>query len=219
MLVVLIATEHTLVQYNLIKTRLGTNFSELAAQLRLHGAASLSLLPSHQRLALLKEAKEHTFCKGRSSIGSGDKIVCQGLSYCDNLLKSGSLRRLVREVQSYLEQEFRATISYPFQTPLRLHEPMLQFYSSGSIGITPHLDQASYINLVVIIVLGGGGQFYTCADRKGKNIRNIPAGPGDMILLRCPGFKGAQQRVFHGVSDITEARYSLGIRQNSSLYP
>ena len=96
---------------------------------------------------------------------------------------------------------------------------MLQFSSSGSIGITPHLDQASYINLVAIIILGGGGRFYTCADRTGQNIRNIPAGPGDMILLRCPGFIGTQQRVFHGVSDISEARYSLGIRQNSSLYP
>ena len=206
-------------QNDFIETRLGTNFSDLAAQLRVHGATSISLLTSHQRLALLKEAKEHTFCKGRSSIGSGDKIVRQGLSYCDNLLKRGSLKRLVREVQSYLEQGFRATTSYPFQTPLRLHEPMLQFYSSGSIGITPHLDQASYINLVAIIILGGGGRFYTCADRTGQNIRNIPAGPGDMILLRCPGFIGTQQRVFHGVSDISEARYSLGIRQNSSLYP
>ena len=195
------------------------DFGALAAGLRSNGAVAAPLLARGHRHELLDDARQHTYRRGRAEVGAGERLVRQGLDYCDSLWPDGRLSRLVGAVQAHLEQGFRRLPDYPFATPLRLHEPMLQHYAAGSIGITPHLDQAPYINLVVVIVLGGGGTFFVCADRRGRDLREIPAPPGDMILLRCPGLAGARQRVFHGVRDIDADRYSLGLRQDRRVHP
>ena len=194
------------------------DFGALVANLRSIGAVAAPLLAPEHRLALLDEARQHPFRCGREEVGAGDRLVRQGLDYCDSLRPGGLLSRLVGAVQAHLEQGFRRLPDYPFATPLRLHEPMLQHYAAGSIGITPHLDQAPYINLVVVIVLGGAGAFFVCADRQGRGLREVPADPGDMVLLRCPGFGDARERVFHGVRDIAAARYSLGLRQDRRVH-
>ena len=195
------------------------DFAEIVARLRADGAVAVPVLRPAYRTELLAEAARHPYRRGREEIGSGDRLVRQGLDYCDELDAHGRLSALVGRVQAFLEVGFRRLPVYPFATPLQLHEPMLQHYRPGSIGITPHRDQANYINLVAVIVLGGGGQFFVCTDRQGTGLREIAAAPGDMVLLRCPGFTGAEQRVFHGVRDIAEARYSLGLRQDHHLHP
>jgi hypothetical protein len=89
----------------------------------------------------------------------------------------------------------------------------LQKYDQGSLGITPHRDRVIYVNLILIIVLGGRGRFCVCADRSGRESREINARPGNAVFLRAPGFTAAPERPFHYVTDIEETRYVLGLRQ------
>jgi hypothetical protein len=101
----------------------------------------------------------------------------------------------------------------PFTTPLRLDRTVLQRYPKGSLGITPHRDNLRYINLICVIVIGGRGRFFVCADRSGRDSVEIPADPGRMILMRAPGFQGSSRRPFHYVTDVTEERFTFGLRQ------
>jgi len=91
---------------------------------------------------------------------------------------------------------------------------VLQRYEEESIGITPHKDGLSYISLVCVFVIGGQGNFYVCSDRSGNNPIEIDASPGNVILMRAPGFLGSEDgRPFHYVTNIREPRYTFGLRQ------
>jgi hypothetical protein len=42
---------------------------------------------------------------------------------------------------------------------------------------------------------------------------DLPNAPGDLILLRAPGFMGSDVRPFHGVAEIAEQRTTFALRQ------
>lgn len=65
-------------------------------------------------------------------------------------------------------------------------------------------------------MLGGAGRFLICGDRSGSGAREIPFAPGDLLLMRAPGFQGRGDRPFHAVRDITAGRYILGLRHDAS---
>ena len=102
---------------------------------------------------------------------------------------------------------------YPFATRLNFNALVLQKYDQGSLGITPHRDQLSYINLVCVFMIAGQGRFCICADRSGNNAQAIDATPGRVILMRALGLLGATTRPFHYVTDIQAPRYTFGLRQ------
>jgi hypothetical protein len=102
---------------------------------------------------------------------------------------------------------------YLFPSPLHFNSLSLQKYAQGSIGITPHRDGLRYINLICIFVIAGQGRFFVCADRSGQEAVEIEATPGNVILMRAPGFLGEDLRPFHFVSEISATRYSFGLRQ------
>ncbi len=104
-----------------------------------------------------------------------------------------------------------------FETPLSFNSMVLQRYEKGSLGITPHKDGLSYINLISIFVIGGRGRFYLCSDRSGAGAIEIDASPGNVILMRAPGLMGtgSKERPFHYVTDIEETRYTFGLRQKA----
>ena len=89
---------------------------------------------------------------------------------------------------------------------------MLQRYSVGEVGITPHVDRTAYRNVVCLFVLEGQGRFYICDDRAGNGAREIPHTAGDVLLMRAPGFRGSDERPFHFVRDIQSPRYVFGLR-------
>jgi hypothetical protein len=104
--------------------------------------------------------------------------------------------------------------TYPFETALNFNSMVLQRYEEGSLGITPHKDGLSYINLVCVFVIGGRGRFYVCSDRSGRDAKEVAASPGNVILMRAPGLFGAEDnRPFHYVTEIEETRYTFGLRQ------
>jgi hypothetical protein len=104
--------------------------------------------------------------------------------------------------------------AYPLETSLSFNSMVLQRYEEGSLGITPHRDGLSYVNLVCVFIIGGRGRFYVCSDRSGRDAKEIDASPGNVIFMRAPGlFEAEDNRPFHYVSQIEEPRYTFGLRQ------
>ncbi|MFQ6021931.1 MAG: hypothetical protein ACE5NW_04360 [Acidiferrobacterales bacterium] len=184
--------------------------TELAAV----GATSVRIFPEDFRLTLLKEAESYRYRPGRENVGSGDRIVRQQLSVFDAFADTSMYRSLKEAFQELVDQSLANLRRYPFATPLHFNSMTLQRYDSGSLGITPHRDNLSYINLVCIFVVAGNGSFHICADRSGTGTREIPAPPGHVILMKAPGFLGTKDRPFHYVTGIQQPRYTFGLRQD-----
>jgi hypothetical protein len=177
------------------------------------GAASLPILDETFRLALAAEAEGYPYHPEDELVGSGEKQVRQQMGSCE-LFPPGSLFHLLAaSFQAWLDSRLDVLPEYPFSSCLRFDSLSLQRYPAGSIGITPHRDGWRFVNLICIFAIGGRGRFYVCADRAGSAAVEIDAAPGNVILMRAPGFLGANLRPFHYVTGIPAERYSFGLRQ------
>jgi hypothetical protein len=87
-------------------------------------------------------------------------------------------------------------------------------YRPGSLGITPHLDGRWYRRLVAVVTVYGRSRFALCANRDGDVVAEWRPGPGDIVLMRAPGFGGGRDgRPFHLAEGPTRgSRCSLGVR-------
>ena len=186
---------------------------EILRGLEREDALSLPLLSDALRQELLAEAGGAAFRPARESIGEGDKIVYQRMEVCDQFSRGSAFLALRDDFQALWNASFRQGREYPFEGPVLFNDLMLQRYSPGEVGITPHRDRSAYRNIICLFVLAGRGRFGVCADRGGSNAREISNEPGDLILTRAPGFLGEGRRPFHFVRDIVEPRYVFGLRQ------
>jgi hypothetical protein len=178
------------------------------------GATSIRLLDEDFRVALLKEARDYTYEPEDEIVGSGGRVVRQQLSSFEDIPKDSDYILLKNSFQDLLEERLARLGTYPFEMALGFNSMVLQRYEEGAIGITPHRDGLSYINLVCVFVIGGQGSFYVCSDRSGNDSIEIDASPGNVIFMRAPGFLGSEDnRPFHYVTDIREPRYTFGLRQ------
>ena len=192
------------------------DFDDLPAHIEkvaLVGAASLPLLGEAFRLRLLAEAESCAYTPEEEFVGSGDKLVRQQMGSFESFQPGSAYLELQNAFQVWLEERLQSLPQSPFSTPLRFNSLSLQKYEQGSIGITPHRDGLRYINLISIFVIGGKGRFFVCADRSGREAVEIDAAPGNLILIRAPGFLREDIRPFHFVSEISCRRYSFGLRQ------
>lgn len=185
--------------------------------LHAEGACARPVISEAFRKALLDEARSAPYRRARAMVGAGANAVRQDLSTCQEFADASLFRVLATRFHALLEDRLGAIAVYPFETPLVFNDMMLQHYAAGSTGISPHRDEARYVNLACIFVLEGGGAFYVCEDRQGRAAREIAAPPGSAIFLRCPGFKGAPARVFHSVAGIDAPRTTFGLRQDRKL--
>ena len=62
-------------------------------------------------------------------------------------------------------------------------------------------------------MMTGKAEFALCADRSGANPRFLDTAPGNVILMRSPGFFSSNFQPFHFVRNITEERIVFGLRQ------
>lgn len=184
----------------------------LVAALAAEGAVSHPLLSESERARLLALAEAVPYAPGRSTVGSGDAIVRQELEWSDAFGDAGPFHDLTARYQALWDRALADLPTYPFATPLDFNEMMLTRYEPGWLGITPHRDHASYVNLVALIVLGGQGRFCVAADRAGNDARAVDGTPGRVILMRAPGFLGSAERPFHFVTDIRATRVVFGLR-------
>ncbi len=89
-------------------------------------------------------------------------------------------------------------------------------YRPGSLGITPHLDGKWYRRLVAVVTVYGRSRFAICRSREGEVIADWRPGPGDLVLMRAPGFGGVRDgRPFHLAEGPSKGvRCSLGLRMS-----
>ena len=190
------------------------NIASILKELSFLGATSTKILDEDFRVALLREAQAYNYEPEDEIVGSGDRVVRQQVSSFEDFHEDSGYILLKNSFQELLEQRLVQLGIYPFEMALSFNTMVLQRYEEGSIGITPHKDGLSYINLVCVFVIGGQGSFYVCSDRSGNDSIEIDASPGNIILMRAPGFLGSEDgRPFHYVTDIRESRYTFGLRQ------
>ena len=118
---------------------------------------------------------------------------------------AAAFERLTAEALALLDPP-----AYP--GPVLMNDLIVQRYHPGSVGITPHRDHLRYEALVAIFPLSGRARFCVCSDRQGSDTQEIPAEPGDLLLMRAPGLFGLRDRPFHFVDRIESRRISLGLR-------
>lgn len=177
------------------------------------GALAVPLLGDEWRLSLLEAARASRFRAARPLVGKGERLVRQRMEVCDDFPADSIFRTLTREFQHIWDALLEGASPSPFEGRLVFNDLMLQRYSIGTVGITPHRDRTAYRNLVCLFVLEGEGRFYVCGDRAGRGAREILHVAGDVVLMRAPGFQGSAERPFHFVDDIRSPRTVFGLRQ------
>ncbi len=147
-------------------------------------------------------------------VGEGDDAVRQDFDLCMSFPErslfhafAGSLGRLVDASLAGLDPA-------PLARPFRFNDLVVQRYPKGSRGITAHRDHTRYQGLVALVTLAGTARFFICAERSGRGAREVPCPPGDLLLMRAPGFSGRRDRPFHLLRDVTQARLTLGLRHD-----
>lgn len=177
-------------------------------------AVAMPLLAEPACLRLLEEASRLEYRTAREVVGEGDARVWQRMEVQPSIPAESGFHRLAAAFQALWDRALADVDPYPFESRLVYNDLMLQRYDVGETGITPHRDHVEYRNLICLIVLAGRGRFCLCDDRRGAGMREIPHGPGDVIVTRAPGFLGSSRRPFHCVGDVTEPRYVFGLRQD-----
>lgn len=177
-------------------------------------ATSLALLSAGALGALLDEARGLPYRPAKPVVGQGDAVVHQDFDLTTEIPPGGSLMSLSRALNELIGEALDGMRAPPLRD-FEINDYIVQRYPAGCAGMSPHRDHIRYTGLVVIVMLGGAGRFLVCDDRAGANEREIPCAPGDLLLMRAPGFQGRGDRPFHAVRDITEDRYILGLRHDA----
>lgn len=180
--------------------------------LRHSGAVALPILDEELRMSLLAAARESRYRLARTLVGRGERLVQQRMEVCDEFPGDSVFHALTGAFQALWDDYLSGVSPSPFESRLRFNDLMLQRYSVGEVGITPHVDRTAYRNIVCLFVLEGRGRFCVCVDRAGNGAREIPHVAGDVLLMRAPGFLGSEERPFHFVRDIRSPRYVFGLR-------
>lgn len=179
------------------------------------GALAVPVLDETFRASLLEAARACRFRPARALVGKGERLVRQRMEVCEDFPSDSIFRELTEEFQALWDAGLAGAAGNPFDDQLIFNDLMLQRYQVGEVGITPHRDRTGYRNLVCLFILEGRGRFFVCDDRTGRGAREIPHAPGDVLLMRAPGFRASLERPFHFVRDIQSPRYIFGLRQES----
>lgn len=182
-------------------------------QLAVPGAEAVSLpfLTQAERAPLLAEARGLPYRAARPVVGEGSRAVLQDFHLTEEAPPQGALAGFARALEARLR-----SLGRPWLEPgFALDDLMVQRYPAGSRGITPHRDHLRYRGLVALLTLAGRARLFLCADRSGSAPREIAINPGRLVLLRAPGFAGAEERPFHFLTEVAQERFSLGLRHDT----
>lgn len=186
--------------------------AEVIERLAAEDAASLPLLDAEGCARLCAAAESLAYRPGRPVIGSGEKAVRQDFDVALDFPPNNPIHAFTAALQALLAEALVLAPLLEEVPDFRLNDLIVQRYRSGSFGITPHRDHLRYRGLVAIVTLRGAAPFFVCADRLGKDAREVPAGAGRLVLMRAPGYRAPDPRPFHYLGNVTEERLSLGLR-------
>ena len=196
-------------------TRVIADTAALAAALTTcaaEGAAALPILCEAERMRLVAAAAGLSWRRARAVIGAGERQVYQDFELAQQFPERGPYRETAALIDAAIAVAARQLSPNPLPEGFRFNDHILQRYAPGSRGITPHRDHLRYRGLVALVVVAGDGRFCLCRERSGAGVREIPAKPGDLLLMRAPGFVFSSERPFHFLDRITVERLSFGLR-------
>lgn len=177
-----------------------------------NGGISLPILSESRRKKLIGEACSYQYRPQPEIVGKGQ--VREQLSSAKKFPEGSLFWKLRDDFTELLVRKLGTlTIKDLFAMPIDFNDMSLQKYDQGSIGITPHKDGKSRVNLICVFNLIGKAEFALCDDRNGSNPRFLDTTPGNLILLRAPGFFHGTLQPFHFVRNVTEERVIFGLRQ------
>jgi hypothetical protein len=192
--------------------------TQVTAELLRTGVSVLPLLRESFRQELLEETRCYRFRQARAMIGKGASRVAQRMAVCADLRPDGVYHYLRACFQELFDAAVRQSRRQLFDGRVTFNDHMLQRYTVGELGISPHRDRTAYRHLICLFVIAGYGRFYVCSDRSGTGAREIVNGPGDAIIMRAPGFQGSGERPFHYLADIRSTRYVFGLRHDQTKF-
>lgn len=190
--------------------------AQVAAELRRTGVSVLPLISEPFRQELLAETRCYRFRRARSMIGEGANRVEQRMAVCADLKPDSLYRYLSACFQELFDAAVKRSRQQLFDGRVIFNDHMLQRYKVGELGISPHRDRTAYRHLICLFVIAGYGRFYVCDDRTGAGAREIANAPGDVIIMRAPGFERSHERPFHYLADIRSTRYVFGLRHDQT---
>jgi hypothetical protein len=180
-------------------------------------AVSPPLLGLRARQRLIGATAQLPFRSARSVIGEGARAVRQDFETCMSIPERSLLRVFAGALGQLLDAALVRLDPAPLVRPFRFNDLVVQRYPKGFFGITVHRDHVRYRGLVSLVTLAGEARFFVCAERSGRNARELPCSPGGLLLMRAPGFAGRDDRPFHFLSNVTRPRLSLGLRHDARI--
>lgn len=198
------------------------NDGDLAAALEAlacRSALSMQALAGPVLDELTTAAGSLPYRAARREVGKPERRVYQEFGYCGAVPDDHPIRALGSWFETKIGRALATMSEPPLETDFRINDVVCQVYRPGELGITPHRDHVAYTGLIVLLVLSGRGRYCVCADRQGRDKREIPSAPGTAILMPGPGYAGRTDRPFHMVGDIRQLRYSVGLRQDAQKFP
>jgi hypothetical protein len=177
---------------------------------------SLKFISNDFLLKLIKQVSTFEYRKAKAVVGNS---VSQDFEVCFPAPKVGCIEILSNAIENLFIKSTKLIKNPPIQK-VQFNDIAIQKYLPYSSGISPHKDHKKYISVIIIVTLSGKSKFYLCQNRDGRNAQVVDDTPGNIVILPATGFKMINNnfvRPIHFVSDITDGRLSIGLRQNIEL--
>ena len=177
---------------------------------------SLKFISNDFLLKLIKQVSTFEYRKAKPVVGNS---VSQDFEVCFPAPKIGCIEILSNAIENLFIKSTKLIKNPPIQK-VQFNDIAIQKYLPYSSGISPHKDHKKYISVIIIVTLSGKSKFYLCQNRDGRNAQVVDDTPGNIVILPATGFKMINSnfvRPIHFVSDITDGRLSIGLRQNIEL--
>lgn len=177
---------------------------------------SLKFISNDFLLKLIKQVSTFEYRKAKPVVGNS---VSQDFEVCFPAPKIGCIKVLSNAIENLFIKSTKLIKNPPIQK-VQFNDIAIQKYLPYSSGISPHKDHKKYISVIIIVTLSGKSKFYLCQNRDGRNAQVVDDTPGNIVILPATGFKMINNnfvRPIHFVSDITDGRLSIGLRQNIEL--
>ena len=177
---------------------------------------SLKFITNDFVLKLIKQVSTFEYRKAKPVVGNS---VSQDFEVCFPAPKIGCIEILSNAIENLFIKSTKLIKNPPIQK-VQFNDIAIQKYLPYSSGISPHKDHKKYISVIIIVTLSGKSKFYLCQNRDGRNAQVVDDTPGNIVILPATGFKMINNnfvRPIQFVSDITDGRLSIGLRQNIEL--
>lgn len=178
------------------------------------GAIALRVLACEDARGLAEVAKTYRFSERPARYGP--RNVVQRFSACEeeDVPPDSSLRALSSALCRAVETMMTgATCGTPFATPLCFNDHLVLRYPPHDVGLGAHRDHSQYVNLIVSLTLCGRSSFNVHDDAESPPKTIFHASPGMAVFMRAPGFLGEDVRPYHSVTDVSEERIALILKQ------